>query len=765
MKSLLLSVFVLGGLLMTAVGLDAQGLSAAKLLANAEKAFGDKKWDKAKTIYAGLLEKHSTDDDIAGKLPLLRERVMRCDFYKDEYEFIKVFKEHTGVKDFKLKEGRIPFVEMKFTFDDKKEANMFSGGEVKGGGYIQKSPFFVLRIKFMDPFRMELKTEKLPKMGLVINLFGGTTYSGAMTNYTLQLGRGGQPPGMIWVDKKTLAERKSQGIEIQDSGSISLSKIRGKIQLKAGKLNISAADHKYKSGYIYFRSLHPQDIGLKIDEISIKAAVDPTWLTTLKTDLENSRWIKFKREYEKKYGKLPGPAAAEGESEGEEDDGKKSKSSNLNALALMVEALRVEVAKHSKEEITKYNECLAHFALRQYADAETKLTQLISAHTENYAGFLFRALVRLAGGKTKEANEDLDKAEELAGKIAYVPFMRGLIAMGKGKFEEGADFFKESFTNDESYVPAYIYRCMCLYRGDDIAAAEEEMKTYAAKFPGDKLMAAGNKMFYLLKNGPQWMNKYTAEGQHYTVHSEISQASADKVLKHIEAIFKEYNKFFPYSKKSKDKYKVFVFASYLSFADYSLDSGEVKPNPGIGGLYNPRLDHLLIRGDKEEAKMLGTVYHEGLHQYMEYHVKECPIWFNEGLATFFEASYFDNRGFRAGIVNKERLTVLEYALAGKLAHGDIKPLKRLMVMSPAEFMAGMGHPQKQQQVLVNYAHSWSVVYFMVRNPNIMKKVVRPYFIMLAEGKSREEAYQKTFAPKIATIEKLWKDYYIKKKYK
>ena len=102
-------------------------------------------------------------------------------------------------------------------------------------------------------------------------------------------------------------------------------------------------------------------------------------------------------------------------------------------------------------------------------------------------------------------------------------------------------------------------------------------------------------------------------------------------------------------------------------------------------------------------------------------------------------------------------------MAGKLPNGDIKSLKDLMLMNPGQFMAGMGTP-KQQQILVNYAQSWSVIYFMVRNPSIMKQFVRPYFNMLAEGKSHEEAYEETFAPKIATIEKLWKDYYANKKY-
>jgi len=123
-----------------------------------------------KGIYKDLLTKHADSEIVSVHKVAITDNIMRCDFYKDEYQFEKVLKEHIGVKEFKLVEGQKPYMEMKFFFDDKKEARMFGGAEVSGGALTQKATWFAPRIKFTDPFMMTLQTDGFPPGGMYIVL-------------------------------------------------------------------------------------------------------------------------------------------------------------------------------------------------------------------------------------------------------------------------------------------------------------------------------------------------------------------------------------------------------------------------------------------------------------------------------------------------------------------------------------------------------------------------------------------------------------------
>jgi len=735
--------------------------SAEEIYKRAQGFFARKQWADARKLFKTLLEKYGDTQVVNVNRVGIKDKIMRCDFYKDEYRFDKVFKETFGLKQFRIQEGNRPYMELVFHFDDKKEARLFAGAAVSGGSLVQKSAWFAPRIKFTDPFMMTMQTDALPRGGMYIVLCADENFKGETKYYSVVLVRGRMSGFVIRKGRKKLGQKMSYSIKIPDRTRLMISKVGGKIVLQAGRITVSAFDTTYTGGYVYFGGMRGG--GLRIDELVIKSYVDYNWFQSFKGDLENSRWIKFKREYEKKYGVIDPNEKAEEEGETAEgrDGGKTGKMrSSLNPLALLVDALRKEIQAMPAEDRNAYDACLKLVLQRKFNEAEKRLSALIKKHPSSFAGYHFRAMVKMWNTDFAGALEDIKKAEEKGGKKACISFARGMIYFRKGEFSPAAEAFKESFAADEEYIPAYIYHCLALYRGDDISRAERLMRAYAAKFPDDPLMKAGGKMFYLLKNGPAWSTKYTAEGPHYIVYSEISQANADLIRNHAEAVYNEYTKFFPYVKKKKHKYTIFVFGSFGSFADYAIDSGEMPPHPAIGGLFNPNLDHLLLRGDRSLPKVCGTLYHEGFHQYLDYYVKNAPTWFNEGFATFFEVSYFDQNGlFRSGVLNKQRLGVLLAALKGRVRGGRVKPLEEIMCADHAAFMQGLGN-----QVLVNYAQSWSLVYFMAMNRNLMDQFLRPYFNLLCKGASKEEAYEKVFKPRIRTIEKVWKDYYLTGKY-
>lgn len=103
--------------------------------------------------------------------------------------------------------------------------------------------------------------------------------------------------------------------------------------------------------------------------------------------------------------------------------------------------------------------------------------------------------------------------------------------------------------------------------------------------------------------------------------------------------------------------------------------GETPSTPY--GCYAPAHHALLMN----IATGSGTLVHEMVHPYMQANFPDCPAWFNEGLASLYEAC--EERGGRImGLVNW-RLDGLQKAIRQQAT----LPLERLMALEPAQFYA------------------------------------------------------------------------------
>ena len=82
----------------------------------------------------------------------------------------------------------------------------------------------------------------------------------------------------------------------------------------------------------------------------------------------------------------------------------------------------------------------------------------------------------------------------------------------------------------------------------------------------------------------------------------------------------------------------------------------------------------------------GTLVHEIVHPFMRVNFPECPAWFNEGLASLYEASVEKNGHIR-GLINW-RFKGLERAIKD----GTTLSFRQLTSMGDAEFMAARTMP-------------------------------------------------------------------------
>ncbi len=734
--------------------------NAEDILGKAQSLYEQGKWKEAKAKYEILLKNYKNDPAISAKAVGIRDRIMRCDFYNDDFNFDKVIKDEYGIKKFNLKEGKRPMVDIEFDFDNENEAKFFAGSEVQSGGLISKTNFIRCGVKLKDPCVIELYPRQLPSVGFQINLFASENNEGDREGYVLTCihqdiskyqkitqivlyyyTEGGQ--------NKLLKQYQRQGVGLGDVKKIVISKNRGNLSFQIGNISIKEKHPDLEEGYFTMAV----DGGSKVmlEKVKLKGATDSNWISTIKGEIEGGRWMKFKKDYAEKYG---GVAAEEGD---EGEDGKKENRS-LTAMVLLDSSETGVSGKDANKIMNIIVKAINFINQRKTKEAETELDRGIQQYPKEYILPFFKGVARLWAGSFDGALESLGEAEKLKNNEPRIYFAKGQAYLGKKEYDNAINSFIKSTEVNPEFYAGYVYECLSIYYSGDIHKAENKMRSYAAKYPDNEYLEMGNKMLYLLKNGPQWASKYTEEGKHYIVHSETSQEQAKKLLMHVEAVHNYYTKFFP-SVKKEIKYQVYQFESFASFADYAIESGELPPHPGIGGLFHPVLKHLLIRGDREENEMLGTLYHEGLHQYLDYFLDDVPIWFNEGLATFFEASYFTQRGLKVGVLNKGRLRGLEAAFAGKVPNASVMDMKDMMLADHKTFQGGFGN-----QTLVNYSHVWSMMYYFIMNKQMMQNYLKPYFNLLVEGKTREEAYEAVFAGKINEIQSSWREYYTKKKY-
>jgi hypothetical protein len=78
----------------------------------------------------------------------------------------------------------------------------------------------------------------------------------------------------------------------------------------------------------------------------------------------------------------------------------------------------------------------------------------------------------------------------------------------------------------------------------------------------------------------------------------------------------------------------------------------------------------------------GTLVHEIVHPFMEANFRACPPWYNEGLASLYEACTESNGRIR-GLINW-RLKGLEKAIQER----KLLPFERLMALEEPEFYGG-----------------------------------------------------------------------------
>ena len=146
--------------------------------------------------------------------------------------------------------------------------------------------------------------------------------------------------------------------------------------------------------------------------------------------------------------------------------------------------------------------------------------------------------------------------------------------------------------------------------------------------------------------------------------------------------------------------------------------------------------------------LLRTVWHEALHQYLDYACAmiQSPVWFNEGHAVLFEHSHFDMDGNIVFDPIPEAVAVIKSNPAAMAEY-----LSSLLLMDYPEFYAGTADER-----MLKYHVAWSVAYFLqVGAPEVrfqpFKKLRSGLLEALVRTRRRDEAFSAVFSDQMLKL--------------
>ncbi|MCX7704034.1 MAG: DUF1570 domain-containing protein [Planctomycetota bacterium] len=208
-----------------------------------------------------------------------------------------------------------------------------------------------------------------------------------------------------------------------------------------------------------------------------------------------------------------------------------------------------------------------------------------------------------------------------------------------------------------------------------------------------------------------WNQRKTVDTGHYLLETNLGEKQVKFYTRLLEKLYVEYSKMFG---EAKAKCRVMIYSSHQEFMQYEGRGG------GVGGYYGGGrvvCYHGLFGATGSTQTVLA---HECTHQFhdMAAGIRKAPIWFTEGLATFFECSEFDETGkLHIGIVNADRLkTVQEEIKAGRGIS-----LEELLTTPQARF--GGRH----------YAYAWSFIYMIGYGTKNLRKIFEEYWSKAVGG--------------------------------
>jgi tetratricopeptide (TPR) repeat protein len=336
--------------------------------------------------------------------------------------------------------------------------------------------------------------------------------------------------------------------------------------------------------------------------------------------------------------------------------------------------------------------------------------------------------------RTRRSDEAIERLDRLAdAQPGFVPalVLRAELWAASGRRSDAlaeADALVAAHPQDPRAVVLRARALALLDRADEAEAALRAARD--AGFPPADFEAF-QRTLDRVRNGPLWTKSYEAKTEHYSVRSDISQALCFRAAQLLERFYAKYNAHLKRVTGARKRFRVQLFSGQAGYHEFCEDLLGGRPEH-TAGVYIPLLKQLVIWNLPEADQMLHTVVHEGFHQYLDQVAPTAPVWFNEGMAEYFESSKLVDGQWKDGVVNGQHVALL--------ASARPIPLREFTRIARADFYG--------EDVMRNYAQAWAFVHFLQHSGKGRTELLARFLKELSSGKLAGPAIELVFSPAI-----------------
>ena len=224
----------------------------------------------------------------------------------------------------------------------------------------------------------------------------------------------------------------------------------------------------------------------------------------------------------------------------------------------------------------------------------------------------------------------------------------------------------------------------------------------------------------------------------------IPVQTAHKIGQELEDILVQYKALFRFKPSKK---------MLVRFMDSENTYEQVGGDPRMAGFYNPGSGYLVIK-QLPFYDLIPIVYHEAFHQYLHSFVGDVqiPIWFNEGMAVYFEGMQRDEKSkvkaLSPKLIKRGKIRMVKDAINTRTQI----PLETLLKVTHEEF-----HDKENESLY--YSQSFAVMFYFMQLSR--GKAALNYMKALKKTGDPEAANTKLFGKKMKNLKRIeasWKGY-------
>ena len=242
----------------------------------------------------------------------------------------------------------------------------------------------------------------------------------------------------------------------------------------------------------------------------------------------------------------------------------------------------------------------------------------------------------------------------------------------------------------------------------------------------------------------------------YSISTDAPRDVAARIAAHMDLVYNDYlSRFSRYGVRNAGPLRLYVFSDRAGYLEFL--AGENINGFGTGGMFVASRDRQMLLtwlGDRPLDGVLGTLRHEGLHQFVHQRVSDSLAqWCNEGMAEYFNYSIVSGNAIEPGIADPNAIRRVNDALLD----GTALPLGDLLFITNEQWNDVVTSGDGMARVL--YDQSWSVVHFLGHAQGGRFEPLLASFINAQwQGKTVEQASAEVFTRDLVTMERAWFDY-------